>query len=167
MIEFNLIGQWAGVADALDMLPAEIQSSAVWGQRKVAERLIRIVKGHINDQDLGWEPLDPKTNSGDPRILVDYEDYYSAIKAWKDLGTYYAGVPRTAKNRRGISIAFYAQLHEYGTSRMPARPLWEPSFQEMGGNAGVNAIVATAIYNKIKKLRSKGFTTTYNGRYIK
>jgi len=157
MINITLTGNWTGAKMGLAALPAALQSSSIYGQRKAAEKLVKIVKGHINNQDLSWLPLAPGTNSGDPRILVDTEAYYNAIKAWRSNFTYYAGVPVSAMNHRGISISEIATRHEYGFG-VPERPLWRPSVDEMGGAKGMARIVSMAIYRKIQFLRGSGFT---------
>jgi len=157
-VRFN--GNWTKVTASLAALPTVLQSAAIWGQRKAAEKLVKIVKGHINNQDLNWPQPNNKSNSGDPRILVDSEAYLNSIKAWKKGDTYYAGIPSTARNAKGIRIADYAILHEFGYDDMPERALWRPSVEELGGGQGIAAIIGAAIYNKIGALRAAGFTVT-------
>lgn len=160
MLDIQFDGNWLGVDVAFKSLPEAVRSSATWGQRKAAELLVKKVKNHINRQDLGWAPRSVKTHSGDPRTLVDEEAYYSAIRAWKTGNSYNAGVSANAYSARGISIAYYALLQELGTGDIPRRPLWEPSFREIGGNKGIKKIVVTSIYDKIKKLRAAGLEIT-------
>lgn len=160
MIDIELKGNWLGVSIALERLPTEVISSAVWGQRKVAEGLVKRVKKHINNQDLGWVARAASTISNDPRILVDQEAYYSAIKAWKVGNSYFAGVPANASNARGIKIADYAIVHELGWENIPARPLWGPSFKEMGGKRGVKKEMIKPIFQKAAKLKALGFNVT-------
>lgn len=156
MINVSFNGNWAGVTLALRTLPLEVAAAAVWGQRKSAETLVKKVKGHINSQDLGWPQKSSQTLSNDPRILVDQGDYYAAIRAWKDGMTYYAGVKSSAINSRGARIVDYANMNEYGGGRLPARPLWQPTIREMGGNSGFRNIVIMAIYAKVQRLRTLG-----------
>lgn len=160
-IVIGLFGDWRRVQIALTNLPRMVMTSAAWGQRNVAEKLVKIVKGHINNQDLGWSPRVSTTNSNDPRILVDYGDYYGAIKAYSDKGIYYAGVKRDAFNRSGTRIADYAVVHEYGWESIPRRPLWGPSFKELGGSKGIKETVTQAIYAKIKSLRAQGLDVDF------
>lgn len=156
-MDIKFEGNWLGVKVALNQLPLMLRGAATWGQRKVAERLVTEVKKHINAQDLGWMPRSARTNSSDPRILVDDGDYYASIKAWKQGNAYNAGVPARAFNSKGYSIADYAIMNEEGGGNLPARPLWEPSFKKMGGRKGVQTIVTTAIYQKAIRLKSLGF----------
>jgi hypothetical protein len=157
MITFTTFGDWAGAVIGLNALPSMIRSSGSYGQRKAAEKLVKIVKGHLNNQDLGWVKLNSKTESGDPRILVDTELYYRSIKAWKQGQNYYAGVPSTARYPKGNRVSHVATIHEFGYG-VPERPLWRPSIEEMGGAEGIRRIIGTVIFNKVALLRSKGFT---------
>lgn len=157
MMEVKFIGNWEIVGRALKKLPQTLNSAGVWGQRKAAERLVSIVKGHINNQDLGWAPRSARSTSGDARILVDDGDYYSSIKAWKSGNSYFAGVPKNAVNEKGVPIIEYALTHEHGFRNTPSRPLWGPSFDEIGGKKGVESIVKSAIRNKLQALRAQGF----------
>lgn len=157
MIQFEFIGNWAIAGLVLKKLPQLLKSSGVYGQRRAAESIIKIAKAHINNQDLGWAPRSERSEQGDPRILVNSEAYYGAIRAWKKGDEYYAGVPKDSYNSKGISIVEYALAHEYGFGNMPERPLWEPSFKEIGGKKGVERIIKTAIKAKIARLKNQGF----------
>lgn len=156
MLEVELEGDWPGVSLALNTLPLSIRSSAIWGQRKAMEKVVKIVKGHINAQDLNWAPRSEKRVFGDPRTLVDTEAYYASIKAWKDGDSYIAGVPSNATNVKGDRIADYALMNELGGGNLPARPLWGPSIEEMGGVPGIRSIVTIAIFTKLARLKAAG-----------
>ena len=152
-------GGWQNVAMGMNKLPGELTGAAMWGQQKTAELYVKIVKGHIDAQDLSWEPLDPSTNSGDPRILVDTEAFRLAIKAWRSGYKYNAGVPKDAVDHRGRSIADYAAKNEFGWGII-ARPLFAPSYVDMGGAAGIKAMMSGAIYAKVARLKANGITVT-------
>lgn len=160
MIDVKFEGNWLGVKLALSRLAPEIRSAAVWGQRKVSEKLVSTVKKHINRQDLGWTARSARTNSNDPRILVDEADMLNSIAVWKSGDNYNAGIPGNAYNRNGQRIADYAAMNELGGGDLPARPLWSKSFKEMGGKKGVSAIVTTAVFQKALRLKALGFNVT-------
>lgn len=152
-IFFEKIGDWAKVEKTLAALPLAIKASADWGQRKVAEKLVKIVKGHIDNQDLGWAPLIHPQLSGDPRILVDYETYRNNIKTWQKGGSRYVGVKKDVRNRKGIETWYYAAIHEYKSYHGgPYRALWGPSIKEIGGAQGVRKTIEEAIGKKITQL---------------
>lgn len=164
MIGYTFTGNWGEINRQFKNLPREVNSSIVWGQRKAAEKLVKIVKAHINNQDLGWAARSPRTTPNDPRVLVDMGEYYDSISAWRKYGVYYAGVPRDKYNSKGTRISEYALINELGSGDIPARPLWGPSFEELGGPHGVRDIVMQAIYRKLRELNTKGFDVGLNLR---
>lgn len=146
-------GNWAGVEDTLQKLPTILKTSALWGQRKASERLVKILKGHIDNQDLGWEELVNPESSGDPRILVDYGTYRDNIKTWQKNNVRYVGVKKDVINHGGERVWMIAALHEFKSfNGGPYRALWEPSLKELGGPRGVTKIIEGVIANKIRKL---------------
>lgn len=147
------IGDWAGVESRLRRLPVDLKSSAAWGQRKAAEKLVKIVKGHIDNQDLGWAPLKNPESSGDPRVLVDYGTYRDNIKTWQKNNTRYVGVKKDVINHRGERVWMVAALHEFKSYHGgPYRALWTPSVKEMGEAKGVANIIEAAIAKKILRI---------------
>lgn len=163
MIEFISYGYWNQSRVMLEALPAMIYSSAIWGMRKAAEQLVKIVKGHIDRQDLGWPPLAASTSSGDPRVLVDTELYRNSIQAFKRGNTYYAGIPENITYpTTGVLVSDVAMMHEEGYGSLPRRPLWKPSIQELGGEWGYGSIVAASIYDKLLSLRAAGMEVKLN-----
>lgn len=155
MITFTPVGDWTGVVIGLRALPGLVKSGGVWGQRKAAEKLVKIVKGHIDNQDLGWIP---SMGGGDPRTLVDTELYRNSIKAWKSGDSYYAGVPTNLYYPNGNQVSTVAAEHEFGLGKNIERPLWRPSVDELGGAEGVKKIIGKAIFNRIAILASRGIT---------
>jgi hypothetical protein len=152
-VTIGTFGDWAGVTAELNRLPATLKSSALYGQRKAAEKLLKIVKGHIDNQDLNWAPLIRPDLSNDPRILVDNETYRNNIKTWQVGGQRFVGVKRDVINTRGQFVWMVAALHEFKSyNGGPFRGLWTPSVEEMGGAAGVRDIIGKVIFNKISKV---------------
>ena len=151
-IKLNLFGPWLGESRKIAELPKDIRNSAIRGQRKAAERLVRVVRNHLIYQDLKeWPELAPSTirkKQGDSRILIDTEQYLNNIKAWRDNHIYYVGVKRGVTNENGIEVARVAAIHEFKsevTRGAPRRPLWEPSINDMGGKEGIRDIVRETI----------------------
>lgn len=151
MFEIKLEGDWKKTQRILAKLPIDLKVVSLQGQRKAAEKIARIAKAHINNQDLGWAPRADNTKSLDDRILVDSETYLRSIKAWRAGNTYYVGVPKGTYNYRGIDVADYAVYHEYGFGKNIARPLWGPSFRDVGGKKGVTEIIVKAMAERIRK----------------
>lgn len=146
-LRFNLTGHWTKTVTNFKTLPRDTLVATSLAHRNFGRRLERRVKRHMRNQDLPWAPLAKSTlyhrrmrgNYG-TGALMDTQAYYHAIKVWQSSYVVYVGVPRDAGvNKRGVPIAVYAALQETGTKRIPARPLWEPSFSEMGGSAAITS----------------------------
>lgn len=148
-ISFTTIGDWAGVQRQFQELPQKLKASSMWGQRKAAEKLVKILKGHIDNQDLGWTPLAFPERSGDPRVLVDYQTYRNNIKTWQKGGERYIGVKKDVVSKNGNRTWQIAAVHEYKSyNGGPYRALWGPSVKELGGAMGVRDIIQNAIMLK-------------------
>lgn len=50
----------------------------------------------------------------------------------------------------GLSLGQYAALHEVGGKKIPARPLWGPAYEKMGGNKGFRARMKGAIGKRLR-----------------
>lgn len=160
-MNFQIVGDWEGVAQALEQFPDTIQESAMWGQRKAAEKYIKVVKGHIKKDDLGLAPK--KYNSSDARPLINNEDYVNSIKAWRKKGIYFAGIKRGIIHPHAkMETATLAAILEHGTFKGGTpRPVWGPSWKEVGGLKGMRGEVIKAINRKVVKLRTLGFAVKY------
>lgn len=137
-MDFKKTGDWAKVKYLVANIGREMQNARTiclmrWGLK--AEGL---AKTHISTQDLGWAPLKPATIANKIRqgysenILVETSTYFQSITSWADTNTVYAGVRREVRYKDGEVIADIAKIHEYGSHSgdIPARPLWEPTFEE-------------------------------------
>ena len=147
-----MVGNWSGVELALKALPLALKASAMWGQRKSAEKFVKLVKGHIKNADLG---LPSKTySSSDSRPLINDETYLNNVKSWRSKGIYYAGIPAGIIHPSAkMDIAILASILEHGLrSDLPARPLWTMSYQEFGGPKAAQDEVVRAVKNKVAKM---------------
>jgi hypothetical protein len=153
-----LIGNWDRVMLKIkrlsDDLKAEIGLSTAQSLQRIEKRAV----GHINKQDLKWAPLSPaykrykertrdagwrrrrkKAGKTMPRrlsekILIATGEYRKAITSHQlDPFSGEVGVSRQEKYNGpgGAEIADIGIMLEEGTSQMEARPLWEPTADEM------------------------------------
>lgn len=160
-MRYSLVGNWSGVELALAGLPAALKSSAMWGQRKTAEKFAKMVKDNIKNGKVEGPPK--KYNSSDSRSLINDEHYVSSIKAWRQNGVYYAGVKKgvvtqAKSGSKPLEVATLAIIHEQGLGKMPARPVWGPTWAEFGGNKQASKYVTQAILKKAAALKMIGFT---------
>lgn len=152
-IKVNQTGNWNGLLRAFRDMGFDINTAARNGQQEAAKKLIKIVKGHIINQDLPWPKLNEHTknakNSSD--ILIDTRLYFESINYWWENKTIKAGVKRGLHYPSGVEISNVAAMLEFGTSKMPDRPVWGPSLEEIGGKEGLRDIVAESIVRKLQR----------------
>lgn len=146
-LQFKLVGEWKSTMDIIKRLPAAMKSSSLEAQVKLGDDVVKRVKKHLRNQDLGWRPLSSETSAKknlkglDSRILFAWGNYYNNIKVWK-VGNQKAlliGV-RTGIHTRSYGgrkskydIARIAAIHEFSSGkRVPRRPLWNPTIAEYG-----------------------------------
>lgn len=136
MASVRKIGNWNKVRALCDNLDKEMalakkQCLMRWGLKAEA-----VAKGHISAQDLGWKPLKAATVSAKVKkgysenILMMTTSYFQSITSFVKDDTAFAGVKKGSKNREGGDLISIAAVHEYGNSKTPARPLWQPTFKE-------------------------------------
>lgn len=98
------------------------------------------LQGHIDSQDLGWTPLSQRTvalKNGDSTIYVETGELRDGlvvrrIKSSANGATVFVGASPW-KNHKGSGLKM-SQLMiylEYGTGKMPARPLIRPTLEEV------------------------------------
>lgn len=162
------IGDWKGVEKFFGSLGIEMKKKISQAQWDICKKLRDTVIDHITAQDLNWEDLSERTvklkKKNKDLILIDTETYVSNIKMWRANGVVNVGVKKgtTYKRKSGsVSLERVAIWLEYGTSKMPARPLWNPSFEELGGKEGMRDYVVDAIFRRLKWLaKGKPITIT-------
>ena len=138
-VKFKLDGRWVGATRLISSLSPDIQLAYMTAQRQIAKRLLRIVKGHIRNQDL-WNgvPLSESTigRKGHDKVYIDTGKYQRSIKIITRGFRIYVGIPKSVTNERGQSYGDIASMLEYGFMaqgkyKVPPRPLWEPSRKEI------------------------------------
>lgn len=131
-------GDWDSLAEWRRNLKSDKWKSKFVRKLETLGRAIRDrVKGHIRDQDLEWVPLSDVTvdlKGGSETIYVHTSSYYNKINA-KVTPTSGEGmelvVTVSGKHPSGLSMQQLAAILEYGSSTVPARPLWRPTFAEL------------------------------------
>lgn len=53
---------------------------------------------------------------------------------------------------KGITMGNYMKVHEYGYGKIPARPLWQPAFDKIGGYQGCSDAVMGAIRKRLNEI---------------
>jgi hypothetical protein len=155
---------WENFNKLTETLDKDLNKGAIEGQRQVVMTLHRLVKSHLRNQDLPWEPLSPnyrdRKRDNRDKILIERWRYYNNIEVFKpQKDAWLVGVraDRYYKSKYGrISISRVAFMHERGNNnlwgkgiKLPKRPLWVPSMQELN-LLGIDEIIIQSIQRKLK-----------------
>ncbi len=161
-IEVRLVGDWARVTSLLGDVDDIIRVGSKRGKLAAAKKLQKIVKKHIRTSggSLGWAPLSTKTierkdsmGYDGGRILYSSGSYYRSIKVWSKGSKVYVGVRANSRNPYSKrTIGQIARILEYGSMArgIPARPLWLPSFKELGRNKTVKRLILWHVQNEFR-----------------
>lgn len=159
----ELIGDWDKVQRALVNLPTAINVGSKLGKTAALKRLEADIKRNIKADggSLGWKELSKRTlvnkkDSKHPNSILRMTGlYYRSIMIWEDnmLGTTYLGVkPRTYYPRKGASgptVFEVASIMERGSDKIPARPLWRPTFKNFGGGTRIKGYIIWHVRQQI------------------
>jgi hypothetical protein len=167
-IKFELFGDWNEAMKTFARLGPNVKEASLSAQLKLAKEIVRRVKGHLRNQDLGWKELSneyakKKRKAGlSSNTLMAYKTYYENIKVWTPgnrslvlLGVKKGIYTKRLNGRKSkIDVAAIAGIHEFSNGkRLPKRPLWNPTIKELGGIKGIKAMyVKTLLWH----LRRKG-----------
>lgn len=165
-IRFKLFGQWDTAIRTLNKLSPAVKEASLAAQLKVCQDICKRVKTHLRKQDLDWEPLnseylEKKEDIGfSPLTLIAYGTYYNNIETWQVGNQHLAfvGVRRGiyTKNLRGkrsrLDVATIAAVHEFSNgTKIPRRPLWNPTIREMDGTKGIQKLFVGELRKGLKK----------------
>jgi hypothetical protein len=101
---------------------------------KDAEQLLNIIQGHIANQDLPWKPLSESTlrQKDNKLIYIESGELVSELAVKKiEKNKYFVGAPQgITHSQSGLDVSKLMEYLEYGTDRIPPRPLIKPSYEE-------------------------------------
>ena len=134
-------GDWARAGVVLRVLSSNGIVPAFSAQIKDdGDILLNRMVEHIESQDLKWTPLSKKTielKNGDDTIYVEtgfLKDNLKVrkIRSPKNGVTYFIGADAwTTHNPSGLKFSDIMVYLEYGTSKIPPRPLIRPTLNEL------------------------------------
>lgn len=101
--------------------------------RALATEYVERVKAAILAGEAQGPGLAPATiaRKGHGTPWIDKTDLINALEARPIGKRWHGGIPETAKNRRGEPLDLIALVLEIGSLRIPARPLFGPTLEEM------------------------------------
>ena len=138
MFTFGTYGDWSRAGVALRGLSNNMTSVFTAVVDKDGEMIRERLVGHIDSQDLGWTPLADSTVilKGSSKIYVETGTLKNNLKVRKisapSMGySIFIGANPWTTNKDGTKLSDLMIWLEYGTSRMPARPLIRPTWDEV------------------------------------
>ncbi len=160
-MQVKLVGNWDQAIREVHQLGPKIKAASIKAQIRLGSDFLKVVKNHILNQDLPWKPLSPeyerlKQEAGlDTGIYYAYGNYFRSLEVWKptNSGVVLVGIRRHRYTRRlngkksRVELAVIAAILEFGTSRIPKRPIWNPSIKEFGLTAGIRATYIKHLLN--------------------
>ena len=140
MMKFSTYGDWAKAGVVLRGLSNTKRVRGVFKDaldmngEMIKDKLVK----HIDAQDLNWVPLSPHTVAlkGHDKIYIETGSLKKglAVRTMRSPSNGYAvfiGASAWARNVDGRKLSDVMTWLEYGTSKMPARPLIRPTWNEV------------------------------------
>lgn len=140
-MSLTLTGDWnkAGVymkSLAVRLYPAF--EAKIWEN---GQMVLEIMRGHIESQDLNWIPLSKRTielKGGDDTIYVDTGELKDGltvrrVKSVARGSTIFIGASPWKRHKGGMKMSDLMIWLEYGTDKIPPRPLVQPTLEEVEG----------------------------------
>lgn len=141
-------GDWAKAAIVLRALGTDLTPAFVAQIQEDGEFVLSTLKYHILAQDLNWHPLSSNTRKregqlGNNHVYFDTGFMYDNLRVLKvnsrsNGASFFVGANRdvnynreTSLGRESVPLRDVLVWLEYGTSNMPARPLFRPTWEEV------------------------------------
>lgn len=136
---FSKYGDWVRAGVVLKTLSVNIFPAFSAQLQEDGDLVLKTVQGHIDAQDLPWTPLSQKTiqlKNGNDTIYVetgwlrDNLEVRKVKSSSKDL-TLFVGASAWKRTPSGVKFSDLMIWLEYGTTKMPPRPLIRPTWEEV------------------------------------
>lgn len=135
----TMYGDWSKAGVVLKRLAVHLNPFAKGMLYEDGQLVLETIQGHIDNQDLNWTPLAKSTvrAKGSEDIYVETGSLRNGLTVRKiksskdDLVLFVGASPWKRHAPSGKKMSEILIFLEYGTSRIPPRPLVEPTFEEV------------------------------------
>lgn len=138
MITMKRTGDWKRAGVIMSVAQKNLDPMIKSTLKECGEMVLSKMKEHIDSQDLGWQPLASSTVKikGSDQIYVESGTLYNSlsvrfIKSAGDTVIFVGASPWKTHKNSGLNLNTLMGYLEYGTNKMPARPLIRPTWDEM------------------------------------
>ena len=143
-MSLKMTGDWKKAGVVLRNLSVRLYPAFELQLQSDGDFVLEKLRSHIDSQDLGWSPLAERTielKGGDDTIMIDSGQFRDGlvvrrVKSSVKGSTFFIGASpwkRHTNARTGESVPFDSLMIwlEYGTDKMPPRPLIQPTYEEV------------------------------------
>lgn len=140
MISVRKVGDWEKAGIYLKRIALNLEPFMKARVMEGGETFLKEIRGHMDRQDLGWTPLSEKTvelKGGDDTIYIESGFLYDGISVRKiksskgNISIFVGASPWKTHEPSGLRMSDLMIWLEYGTEKMPARPLIRPTWEEV------------------------------------
>ena len=138
-LSLQMTGDWNKAGILLKNLAVKLRPAFEAQFWEDGQFVLEKMQGHIDNQDLGWTPLAERTielKGGDTTILVETGALRNGlvvrrIKSSAKGTTIFVGASPWKHHEGGMSMSQLMIWLEYGTDKLPPRPLVQPTMEEV------------------------------------
>lgn len=151
--------------ELLRKTPEILQQAYTNTAQRFGDRLAKMAKTCLRkgmppkNSGVSWPPHAASTTRrlGEHTLLYWSSQYYHAIGVYKRGRNIFVGVNSSVKKTRpdgrnsGLTLLQVAKILEFGGGKVPARPLWIPLFESVGGKAKFKQELVKEIRKQVRK----------------
>ena len=138
-MSLTLTGDWNRAGVFMRNLAVKLKPAFEAQLYEDGQFVLDTMKGHIDSQDLNWTPLSEKTialKGGDDTIYVETGQLKDGlvvrrIKSSTKGSTIFVGASPWKRHEGGMKMSELMIWLEYGTDKLPPRPLVQPTIEEV------------------------------------
>lgn len=138
-LSLKMSGDWNRAGLHLQNLAVKLKPAFEAQFMEDGEFVLKTMQGHIDSQDLSWTPLSKHTvelKGGDTTIYVETGALRNGlcvrrIKSTVRGSTIFVGASPWKRHEGGMKLSDLLIWLEYGTDKIPPRPLVQPTIKEV------------------------------------